>query len=864
VRRASSLPIATIVTLPIVYFTPFLGGGRVIPFGDDMLLLNYPLFTLLAHALHQGYLPLWNPYSGGGYGLAPFSALPFYPVTWLLALLPVTAAMSWTYVLDFVIGGAGAYLLAGRVGVAGIARLVPAVVFPFSGFIMAHLYAGHILEVGVICWLPATLAALHWATEARTVNATIRRGLICGGPLGMTILANGVSWLVFVDYPVAIVGLALAGRAAWRNGGAGRVAMARAAARPALALAVAVAVAALLGGVVLLPLRTLLGATVRGGAMNYHAVARISEPPLGLTMALAPGLFGSDATHSYWFPNPDAYFQEVYAYIGLLPLALAILGVVVGWRRPNVPHYAALTVVGVVLALGSNTPLYEAVYRVVPGLDLARVPARWLLLSTVGVTILAGVGADALAGAARRGAPDERGRRFGRSTSLRLASMPTALSMLVVLLALVALALLGAGLAAMLPHASRHGATILSALGRLGLMALLAAAAALVAAQLPRSAGVALLAAVTLADLWTAHGVLLRPLDPAPYYRNAAVELAQRAADGGRVWALDRSIPLRVGMLDAGIYDVQDFAPLTLSDYWLFTHPGQSLSGVDTGMARSIIGRYNARIAVMLGVSLVIAPRPLHERGLVPLATVRVPRWGLLDGNWSHPGPHPGLAYAYRVAAPLPFALPVYSAHSVPASEALNAAFAPGFDPRRVVLLDSDDSTQPEARAAPIIEAVLQWWHDVVAPPAPCTARATSCRWASSSGGRRAGPGTTVVAYAENGFRLRVALPRAGLLLLDEPYDPGWTATADGRAVPLHRADYLLMALPLGAGKHTVTLAYAPSSYLAGAALTAGGYALVFGMALAGLAARAMSANRVRVSDRSPLGCSGPPAVTKD
>lgn len=72
------------------------------------------------------------------------------------------------------------------------------------------------------------------------------------------------------------------------------------------------------------------------------------------------------------------------------------------------------------------------------------------------------------------------------------------------------------------------------------------------------------------------------------------------------------------------------------------------------------------------------------------------------------------------------------------------------------------------------------------------------------------------------------------------------------------------MALPLGAGKHTVTLAYAPSSYLAGAALTAGGYALVFGMALAGLAARAMSANRVRVFDRSPLGCSGPPAVTKD
>jgi hypothetical protein len=805
VPRARGGAIAALLVPPLlalVFLHDYL-GGHILPFGDDILLLYYPLMSLLSHALHSGSLLLWNPYSGGGYALVPYSALPFYVPTWLLAILPVPAAMGWTYALDLTMGGLGTYALAACLGVRGGARLVGAAVYPFSGFVLAHLYAGHYMEVGLICWLPAALAGLHWAVATPAWRTALRRGAIAGGPLGMLILANGVSWLPFTAYPVLIVALVLIGRAARRGG-------LRAAAAPALALSASGLVALLLGAAVLLPLRDAVGESLRGSPMDFHAVVRISESPLGLAMLLAPGLFGSDPAHSYWFSNSDLYFQEVYAYAGLLPMALAVVGALLGRRRPDVLLYAALTLLGIVLALGAYTPLYGLAYHLVPGLDVARVPARWLLTSVIGVAVLAAVGADALAGAVRT-AP-EPGQR-------RAPVLPALLALLI----LVALGLVGLAVAALQPEAARHGVTLLPALWRLLLVALAAGLAVVVTAQVPRTVGCALLVAVTLGDLWTANGMLVQPLDPAPYYRGAAVDLARRAVQDGRVWALDRSVPLRLGMLDRGTYDVQDYAPLTRLDYWLFTHPGESLQGVDTGMERAIMTRYNARVARILGVTFVVSPRPLAGGSLRPLARLQVPRWGLLNGDWSHPGKHPGTAYAYRVVNALPFAMPIYTERRIAGGVRLADVFAPGFDPGREVLLDG--SAPPAASGAPIT-ALLDAWRRSPQP-------------AASTSGRAVGPHVIARAASENALRLDVTMQRSGVLLLDQIYDPSWQATVDGRATALQRADYLLTALPLSAGKHTVSLVYAPSSYLLGGLLTLLGYLLWLAAMVAAWLARA-------------------------
>ncbi len=815
--------------LPLLFFAPYL-GGHIVPFGVDIVLLNYPLLTLVAHALRAGYPVLWNPFSGGGYPLAPFGALPFYPSTWLLALLPVAAAMDWTYALDLVIGGLGAYSLAARLGIRPAARLVPAIAYPFSGFILAHVLAGHFLEVGLMVWFPVALAALHWALDASSGSTALRRGVLCGGAFGMLVLANGVSWLIFVGYPLILVALALSLgviHAAGRRGEG----IAPSALRCALALAVAGLVGLLISAVVLLPLQSLVGETLRGsGPMSFPRLTRTSEPLAGLVLTVAPGLFGSDVTGTYWFPNSDAYFQEVYTYLGLPVLALALTGVVAGRRRADIRLYAVLAALALALALGAQTPLYNVLYHLGPGFDVARTPARWMLVVTLAVAVLAGAGADALLSIGRKSEVGSRKSavHFRLPTSDFRLSPLTPLAALAVLLLL---GLLGVAVAAALPldharagAAALRGATLGPALARLLVVAAATALVVLAVPQLPRPAGAALLVVLVIADLWSANAPLIHPLDPAPYYRNAAVTLVQGREGTGRVWSLDRAVPLRLGMLDRRTLDIEDFAPLTLSDYYLFTHPTKTLGQIDTGMARADdIAPYNSRIADVLGVSTVLSRRPLSDPSLVPLSVVRVPYYGVLQGDWSHPGAHPGPAYAYNVTSRLPFALPLYATRVVQPGQARADVFAPGFDPWAVALLDSAHTGPPASN--PLLDA----WRRFLRPPAGQPTQA--------------GPGVTRLGGVENSVVLRVTMRRAGVLLLDQIYDKDWTATVRDEtpdksgeyAVALRRADDLLTALPLAAGTHTVTLVYAPPSYLYGALLSLLGYALVLGAALAGL-----------------------------
>jgi len=61
--------------------------------------------------------------------------------------------------------------------------------------------------------------------------------------------------------------------------------------------------------------------------------------------------------------------------------------------------------------------------------------------------------------------------------------------------------------------------------------------------------------------------------------------------------------------------------------------------------------------------------------------------------------------------------------------------------------------------------------------------------------------------------------PADGLVVLLEPWFPGWRATLDVAPAPLLRADFLFMATPVRAGPHTLRLAYLPDRLLPGIAI---------------------------------------------
>ncbi len=67
-----------------------------------------------------------------------------------------------------------------------------------------------------------------------------------------------------------------------------------------------------------------------------------------------------------------------------------------------------------------------------------------------------------------------------------------------------------------------------------------------------------------------------------------------------------------------------------------------------------------------------------------------------------------------------------------------------------------------------------------------------------------------------NSLRAQVTAPGAGLLVVLEPFFPGWRATLDGKEAPLLRADFAFMAVPVEAGSHVLELVYFPDKLLPG------------------------------------------------
>ena len=84
-----------------------------------------------------------------------------------------------------------------------------------------------------------------------------------------------------------------------------------------------------------------------------------------------------------------------------------------------------------------------------------------------------------------------------------------------------------------------------------------------------------------------------------------------------------------------------------------------------------------------------------------------------------------------------------------------------------------------------------------------------------------------------------VVAPRDGLLVIADPFYPGWTATLDGKPVPILRANFAFQAVPVTAGRHELRLAYRNRWVGVGAAVSLGTLALL-------LAALAVRSRRTR------------------
>lgn len=89
-----------------------------------------------------------------------------------------------------------------------------------------------------------------------------------------------------------------------------------------------------------------------------------------------------------------------------------------------------------------------------------------------------------------------------------------------------------------------------------------------------------------------------------------------------------------------------------------------------------------------------------------------------------------------------------------------------------------------------------------------------------------------VVQHDAQQLRVDVDAPSAGVLVLLQAYSADWKASVDGRDAPVEPADVMFQAIPVAAGRHEVTVRYAPTSLLAGAIASALGLAVILALTL--------------------------------
>ncbi len=362
-------------------------GDRIIARGD-LLLYFYPLRDYAAQTVRELRLPLWNPYTFMG---APFLANPqvgfFYPFNVLTAWLPTERAVSWNIALHLAIAALGAYALARRGFALGrLAAFAGAVTFGLGGYLGAQ--AEHLNQLQALAWLP--LGALIVIASARQSEpAGIMRSVVgLAAVASLQVLAGHTQSLYISLAAMGLIALLLTLVALWNNRPSDSQTTLRAAA-PLFVTVAGAALAAAMCGAQLLPTLELSRESARAGGLPFNEAGSFSWRPWVVARALMP-TYG------------DPLFAEYVAYLGASGLALALLGGLEMRGRQSASQSSSglipcvLVIAGVVLALGVVTPAFGVLYRLMPGFNLFRAQARWLIVFALGAAMLVGFGAQRL------------------------------------------------------------------------------------------------------------------------------------------------------------------------------------------------------------------------------------------------------------------------------------------------------------------------------------------------------------------------------------------------------------------------------------------------------------------------------------
>ena len=385
-----SVPAGVAAALVVVTFWPIL-AGQVWVWGLPGM-QYYPWYAATRAAWQAGQLPLWTPAAGGGEPLlAAYQVGALYPFFNLVyQFIPAPQTIGWLAVLHVVWAGLG--MVAWVQTLPETTRLSAAVAglaYGFSGVLLQRI--DNFAMLAVAAWTPWML----WAVTRMLARPSLLRGVAQALIVALLLVAGHAQWGF---YALLFAGLfALAWVAAQRLGD--EFVPWSQLGRRLLLVSLPMLAALALAAAQLLPTAELLANSARSSGLGYDYVVNFSLSPLSLGLFLTPFLLGNPGLGTY-LPQGGT-LVELQAYLGLAPLLISLgavkrLPAIVrggDWtpRRGLMVFFGGVAVVGVLIALGGNGPLFPLLYRFVPTFAMFQAPGRWLLVVTLALGALVGL-----------------------------------------------------------------------------------------------------------------------------------------------------------------------------------------------------------------------------------------------------------------------------------------------------------------------------------------------------------------------------------------------------------------------------------------------------------------------------------------
>jgi hypothetical protein len=340
-----------VILLALVQWPALIAGTTTLR--HDHLYWGVPLYGFFAESVAQGRLPLWNPFTHGGE--------PFYVALFQLRLLDPTAVL---------VAVAGRWLGADPVTLYAWDRFVRGIVIGAGCYLVLRIWARH--QLTRLSLIPIVLfSSVQWAPVRQMAFAEqfLVAPLVLLFFLRIVYLGDNRwrNWLAaalllglnfqsyFFSGPVILLATFTAGLLLFR-----RRALCRLGRRPGLTARLAAAAAVVLA--MLLPSLVLLSETERfvfpPRVVDYPYEDRgpnqgpPQHEPLGEIRSIRPLLFpyrlqlhlgtysALDDFVQLWAPFGNEYAHrggrdwgkpsEAFMYVGMLPLAVALLGMVAG------------------------------------------------------------------------------------------------------------------------------------------------------------------------------------------------------------------------------------------------------------------------------------------------------------------------------------------------------------------------------------------------------------------------------------------------------------------------------------------------------------------------------------------------------